>query len=124
MLEDNITGLKTGKGIEISPQSCCPVSPCLCPDPGIGSDRGRPAFESHQKGHHIGKPCLGKGNRQPEEGTPPEIKGKGSSHIAAKVHQRIPEQTPLADRAMGEDQERNLLDIIISVIKEQAVVSN
>ena len=124
VLKNNIAGLKTRKGIEKSPQNSRFVRAGLGADPHAGSSGSRAEFQCHQPGGHIGEPALRKRNRQPEKGASPEIKGKGACHIAAQVNQRIPQDPSAAHSAVGKNKKGYLLDIVIPVIKKQALSVN
>ena len=119
MLKDDIARLKARESIEKPSEHCRPFRPGLRTDPGTGTGRSKPVFQRHQKRHHIRQPALRERDREPEKRTSPQIKGKRSAHVTAQIHQRIPEKTPLAHCAVGEDQKGDLLDIIIPVIKKQ-----
>ena len=124
MLEYDIAGLKTRKGIQEGSQISGTGPLCLGPDPAVGSDHGNSVFQGHQERQHGRDPGLRERDGQPEKGAAPQIEGQTAAHAAAQVNIAVPEKAPFPHGPVGHDIERDLLDIIVSIVKEDALMAH
>ena len=119
MIEDDVTGIKARKRIEISPKHGIDI---LVDIPSHIEKRAACShcvLDSHKKRHQIGNCLLREGNRYPEERTSPEVKRKCAGHGAAQIHVPVPEKLSIPHSPVSQNIERDLLNIVVSVIKER-----
>ena len=122
VLKDDIAGLKAREGIqETADQRPCPVLD-LSADPRVRSDHSSAVTKGHDHRKDIGHTFFRERDRQPEKGASPQIKGQTPAHAASKIYIRIPEKAAASHGSVCQYIERDLLDIIVTVIKEDSSV--
>ena len=124
VVEKDIVYGKPGKGVQQAADHRVALRARVPFEVDVPREGSAGKFEDQQRAHQVGDHLAGKRDSQPEERTAQQIERVGADKVRAEIGCPAPAPVSGTDGVVAHLIERHLLDVVIAVEQEVAVVKD